>query len=586
MFSNNTPKALVHLPSRSQQPSPSDQLPEGECRFILPETGADGSRPRCTCVTFTLNKEVPGSQCGCGHQAWHHVRQSTSNTNSVPLEEYHRLFDRFQRLEETARRLQEELSRERRERDKATKDMVQMLRGNYSNMAYLRYYVDEKMEILRLHCEDKTEGVLDKAHGANEEVDKLKARLAEYDETIIRLEEKIDSTRWQSRSMTPVHETQMDMTPVTPVPVPAIPAALAIRTEDKHPEAWDVRVILVPSKNQSNAFTVDSLAYKRCQSRGLQQDIHMQDKSAAQFIQCVEAGFATILRGRMWVPLMCLRSTDMSLTQIPPQERDPVRWNYTFLESQCMASDKAQGDVIYIALQDGELTWSDIRGLPRVFGSDETCWNPDPELDGPPPTPASSHKMDYDMTKPPSDMRIDSDSVYEYSPPPYTSGGSISHQLPSALGVLAGAATYLADQNGSRTPSIQSAPSRPASSHPGTPSIAGSMGSMKTIEEDDEHRDKRTKWGALRPEAQPMGLPLAPVVSSPPQPTQYYYSGRSKRKMPTGKSKEPLDWRVSEIKIGNPAKGLFHRHNSDKEKHAQAQQAQQQQQQSEQASRA
>jgi hypothetical protein len=425
-------------------------------------------------------------------------------------------------------------------------------------MAFLRYYVDEKMETLRLHWEDKTEGVLDKAHGAGEEVEKLKSRLTDIDESIIRLEEQIDAGRWNSRSLTPMPDTPMDVAQTPVEPVPQIPAVLALRTEQKHPEAWDVRVILVPSRGQTYAFNINSQAYRRCQSRGLQQDMHMHDRSSAQFVQCVDAGFATILRGRPWVPLMCLRSSDMLLTQIPPVERNSTRWDYHFLESQCMAHDKAQGDVIYIALQDIDLSWNDIRSLPRVFGSDETCWKHDDELDGSLPAAAQLSRMDFKMTLPSrsaTELKIDSDSVYDYSPPPYSTGSQPDlSRLPSALGVLAGAATYLADND------------------PRTPAALG--GPMLPIEEDDEHRDKRTKRGALRPELQPSGL--APISSSPPQQTGYYYSGRSRRRIQATKAKEPLDWRVSEIKLGNPAKGLFHRH--DKGKAAEQSQSQQMQQ--------
>ena len=548
MFSNNAhaPPAQAHR-SRSQHSSP-DRLPQGECRFIRPEPERDGSRQRCACVSFTLNADIPGSQCGCGHQAWHHLRHGSRSGDFVPLEEHGKLLERSLRVEDALKRLQDQLTTERREYERANKEYIHMLRGNYSNMAFLRYYIDEKLETLRLHCEDKTEGVLDKAHGANEEIENMKAHIADLDESIIRIEERVDGGRWKSRSLTPMPGTPGEMVPVTTTePVPEIPATLPFRTDDKHREAWDIRIILVPSRQQTHAFELGSLAFRRCQSRGMQQDMHIQDQSAAQFVQCIEAAFATILRGRPWMPLMCLRSSDSWISQIPPVERQPERWDYVFLESQCMGHDKIQGDVIYIALAEVDLSWPDMRSLPRVFGSDETLWHRDSALDGLPQEPVTPSRMDFKRS-PPS-RPIDSDSVYEYSPPPYSTGSIHADRLPSALGVLAGAAgaaTYLAEERAN--------------------SIAAANDPMMTIEEDEGHRDKRTRRGLLRPEPQPQPTPMAPLTptSSAAQQSSYYYSGRSKRKISAAKTKEPLDWRVSEMKIGNPAKNFFHRHDKGK----------------------
>jgi hypothetical protein len=205
-----------------------------------------------------------------------------------------------------------------------------------------------------------------------------------------------------------------------------------------------------------------------------------------------------------------------------------------------------------------ELGWPDIHNLPRLFGSDESCWEEDESLDGKALSARMDYKMDMDISRLKS---LETDSMYEYSPPPYSSSRTHTdaHRPQTALDVLAGTASFLA-KNGSAPPSISE---RSAYSDRGAPSISDrSTFSDRSIdttlyEEDDEHRDKRTKHGALRPLPQPHGL--APGMSSPPSSQKMYYSGRAKRKINPAKQKEPLDWRVSEMKIANPMKGMFHR---------------------------
>lgn len=571
MFSNGNHQNLVHL--QRTPPSPPDQLPRGECRFILPRGEAESAQQRCSCVSFTLNKTIPGSQCGCGHQAWHHLPESSER--SVSQQEHTALLDRLKRSDDVIQRLQDELMRERKAREESSQKLIEMVKGNYQNMAVLKYMFEEKLEVQRIHCEDKTEGVLDKAHGAIEEIEKLKLRFSEMDESIMRVEERLDTGRWESRATTPFPETTF-----TPPPVPALPAVtkaltlpvptastpsipLAIRTEDKHPEAWDVRVILVPDKKQHFAYPLESTAYRRCLSRGMTQDLHIQDKSARSFVQCVDAGFASILRGRSWLPLRCLRSETMALAPLPVSQIMYLMWDWGFVEEHCLAHDKMQGDIVYIALQDEVLSWETIRKLPKVFGSDESCWHEDAELDN---TGASAKEKDPDTNR--MDVQIHParrmDSAYENSPPPYTQRYLEATRAPSALGVLAAAATY-------------SSASLPSSLH--STGSTSNINSLLNPDNYDEHRTKRTKHQPLRPEHYQTDMQIERITTSssaerpvtagssyssssltatsPPQ--QMYLSGRSRRKINTTKQREPMDWRPSEMKFGNSMRGLMHR---------------------------
>jgi hypothetical protein len=467
----------------------------------------------------------------------------------VPAEEHFALLNRCKTLEEAMRHLQEDMKKERKERDRAYQNLVQMLRGNYGNMAYIKYYVDEKLEMARVNFEDKIEGALDRATDALTEVDRLKIRVSDLDETSMRLEERLDSGRFPSRSLTPVVE-DIPRTPARQAPpIPTATLPVRSKSKEKIPESWDVRVLMVPKKTQHFAFAPESKAYARCQSRGLHQDLHLDDKDSESFIKSIEAGFTTILKGRPWMPLQCLRSSDMSLGQLQLDHRNPTLWNYGFLEAQCMAHDKAQGDVIYIALMHEELGWPDIHSLPRLFGSDESCWNPDDELDRRARAPLD-FKMDMDLDRQKS---LETDSMYEYSPPPYSSARAHgdSNRAPTALEVLAGTATYFADRH-------------PAPSVSDRSTFSDRSIDSTIYEEDDEHRDKRSRSGPLRPQPQPHPLSphhLSPGTSSPPQ--KMYSSGRTKRKINVVKQKEPLNWGVSDMKFGNPMKSVFHRKHSE-----------------------
>ncbi|QDS73695.1 hypothetical protein FKW77_003083 [Venturia effusa] len=548
MYNNTPPKSLVHLPRPPARPA-SQHLPRGECRFILPEVDAEGIRQRCPCDAFKVNDAVPGSRCACGHQAWHHKDQPA--VDFVPAAEHFAVVDRCRTLEEGMKRLQDELNREKKERERAYQNLVQMLRGNYGNMAYIKYYVDEKLEMARVNFEDKIEGALDRATDALTEVDRLKTRVSDLDETSMRLEERLDSGRFPSRSLTPVVEDHSNIPARQPPPVPIANLPVRSKSKEKIVESWDVRVLMVPKKTQRHAFGVDSKAYARCQSRGLHQDIHLEYKDGVSFVKSVETAFATILKGRPWTPLQCLRSSDMSLGQLPSNQRNPVLWDYSFLEAQCMAHDKAQGDVIYIALMHEELGWPDIHSLPRLFGSDESCWNPDDELDRRARAPLDM-KMDVDLDRA---KPSETDSMYEYSPPPYSSARAHgdSKRAPTALEVLAGTATYFADRH-------------PAPSVSDRSTFSDRSIDSTIYEEDDEHRDKRSRSGPLRP-PQPPPHPLSPQQhspwpSSPPQTQKMYSSGRTKRKINV-KQKEPLNWGVSAMNFGNPMKSVFHRRHSE-----------------------
>jgi hypothetical protein len=549
---------------QEQQPQRTDDgLPQGECRFIT----TDGQRERCSCVSFCLNPSIPGA-CGCGHQAWHHLREPSGS--SVSLDSHIAVVDELKRVRELNRKLQDDLLREKRERERTIHSVVQ---ANIIKLGHLKYYCDDKLEQLRRNVEDRLEDrveqIEDKAVGAFAATEELGSKYSELEEIVMRLVEDIDLGRRPSRSLTPLLEgAQSPIHSPIPPPIPerTVPE-LPIRTSPTQLASWDVKIVLVPSRDAECAFQVDTVAFRRCQTRGFLQDIHLKDKSSQTFTFAVESSFTAILRRRLWMPLQCLDSQKLSLQPLDATYLKPSSWDFALLEAQCLAHNKGYGgDVIFIALKDESLSWEDIRNLPTTFGSDETCWDHDDELD-------SKDSMDY--TTEPTRRPADTDSTYgDYnSPPPYSYStsnreypetprqGPVNAQSPLHVLADASASAQPSHMSPYSAPSIRSTHSAPSISERSIASSIGSIDSTLALSdytgESELHRDKRHK--RVIPPPLP-GLPnhFPTLGTSPPhhqqhQPTtQVVQQGRVKRKITTNsKYREPMDWRPSEISFKN-----------------------------------
>ncbi|PSN68036.1 hypothetical protein BS50DRAFT_665555 [Corynespora cassiicola Philippines] len=511
-------------PPQLQQPAipaASDvaQLPRGECGFILPESeSGTGARQRCSCRSFYPDSIVR-SRCGCGHQAWHHEMQPVSTVSMdeyvVVVEEMKRLKHEVRRFENLEHELKQELFKERIAREE-----------HFRTYKAIEARLYENMHMMKVHMDDKVEAVVDKTQEFNDQIKAVQERLVMVDEVTMELENRIDrvehSGGMSSREATPSASTPKPLlsTPKAP-PVPQLPllmqsqhalGQLPIRTDKKYPLSWTVRVIFVPRKAQRFAYDPDSAGYRRCASRNLQQNLQFPSQDSSCFANKIEASFKGILRGRPWMPMSGHRPADepfgrMALQTLPPDLVHRGVWDYPFLEDHCIAHDKMQGDVLYITLQFEDVTWNDIRFLPKANGTDESCWNHDEELDG-----AKYKSLDSEI------------------------------MAPSKLDVLADSASML-----SPIERVQTQSSRFSSER-------SSLRSFETEETDDEHRDKKPKLRAKQ------SMPNINGVGHAQQPI--YVSGRSKRKMPVREKgpKEPLHFNVTNVTKWRPA--LLHPHSS------------------------
>ncbi|KAF2817607.1 uncharacterized protein BDZ99DRAFT_457331 [Mytilinidion resinicola] len=529
MFSNNS-QSLVHLPGKPQQDH-EPQLPRGECGFILPEPEhANGGRQRCQCRSFYPDSVVR-SRCGCGHQAWSHEAQPLA---SVSLQEHIEVVEEVKRLRDELKRfavIEQELAKERMMRE----DRERMWKG-------IEERLYNNMRFLKVHLDDKVEAVVDKTQECHNEIKAVQERLIIVDESAMSLEDRVERLEFgrgsMSRSMTPVVQPAQTpkQTPKVPhTPIPQLPqpmqmqtiSELPIRTEKRYPQMWSTRVIFVPRRAQRFAYDPDSNGYRRCQSRNLQQTLDFSSQDSGAFVNGVEASFKGILRGRSWMPLTGHRPDDepfgrMALRQLPSEFCTRDVWDYPFLEDHCIAHDKMQGDVLYIALQFEDATWHEIRFLPPVLGADELCWNHDEELDG----SISGFKS------------LDTELMYDYQqdPPPYSSRLSRASvdRTPSKLDVLADSASMLSRVERTNTATTTYSSER------------SSLRSFETEGSDDEHRDKKPR---MHKKASMPSLSGSSSASAP-----VYISGRSKRKITVREKgpKEPLHFNVSNVAKWRP----------------------------------
>jgi hypothetical protein len=437
------------------------------------------------------------------------------------IEEVKRLKQEIQRFESVENELKQELHSERRAREDREKTFKQIETMLYQNMRWLK-----------VHMDDKVEAVVDKTSDFENQIKAVQEKLTMVDEATMQLEDRIDRVEQDrgmaSREMTPVASTPK------PAPMPQLPsiseltiAHLPIRTEKKYPLTWNARVIFIPRSNQPFAYDPDSVGYRRCATRNLQQNVDFSSQDSGCFVGTIESLFKPILRGRPWMPITGHRPADepfgrMALQPLPHDLRAKEVWDYPFLEDHCIAHDKMQGDVLYIALQFEDVSWNEIRFLPSVLAADESCWQHDEELDG-----TAKYKS------------LDSELMYDYQdPPPYSSRThSIMDRTPSKLDVLADSASML-----SRV-------------HTSYSSERSSLRSFETDATDDEHRDKKPK---LRPK---QSLPNIAGSSVAPM----YVSGRSKRKMPVREKgpKEPLHFNVGNVAKWRP--NILHQHHKGKD---------------------
>ncbi|TPX15132.1 uncharacterized protein E0L32_004690 [Thyridium curvatum] len=152
--------------------------------------------------------------------------------------------------------------------------------------------------------------------------------------------------------------------------------------------SWTVHVSLMPTATRPFPFERDTVAYKRCLSRGLHQMVAITGYDDESFVTAVSKAFKNLLLDRPWAPLQAELCNAESLQGLPMlRQLDATlvgrKYDFEFLRRYCAVHDaRGRIDSLYIALRDDSLSWNFLRHAPVFVTGLEACWEYTPLLDG------------------------------------------------------------------------------------------------------------------------------------------------------------------------------------------------------------
>lgn len=400
------------------------KLPQGNCRYIMLVPEIKGHR--CACVSFTLNKSLPGAICECGHLACFHQRTAEAPIDKQELDLLRQRLDQLEQLvsrqPHNGNELVQRVSELEGIVETRTDDMSQEIKKTYGNLNRAWHSIgelerrsgdyDRQFQGLKGHLQE-VDGELQRLHDRQCELNDADLNL---EEQFLELEERFED--WQddnlptrgrqrrqswsnpaaplsrsseimarrprsniSMSHRSTAPTEIFTNPVTPTRMPLRPMPSAAS------KLWTVHISLLPNNESPFPFERDTNAYKRCLSRGLHQMVPVSGTSAEAFTTAVSHAFSSLLKGRAWVPLqakLCdaetlqglpmLRSLDTSLLDSP--------YDLEFLRTHCAVLDvHGNIDSLYITMRHSKLSWHALRYSPVFLPGLEPSWDYDPMLD-------------------------------------------------------------------------------------------------------------------------------------------------------------------------------------------------------------
>lgn len=405
------------LPPRREAAREDDShLPQGDCQFILSDTGVQGLR--CACVGFSLNRAIPGSSCDCGHQSCYHVPEKDATASQ--RREVEILEEKIQLLEERLDRerqggtsdivgrlgrLEESLDNTRAETNAEFKNTYRGMGGLWHGLGLLQTRAP--------YYDDQIEALVDEA-------DRMRNRLVDIDDASMQLEDRVESLEKtaippgsmlsrrrrastppsvafecsseqvaNTSSFVPVQLVRLEMPSLSVIPAHVQSFRRRVSSVGFGVPSWTVHISLLPSSSQPFPFEKDTVAYKRCLSRGLHRVAAIPDTDAHSFKKTVSEAFAEILRGRPWRPLVARICDAKNLRGLPMlRQLDESMANcdcdYSFLQTNCAVTDDG-GKIIdlYIAMTNDTISWRELKEAKTYLGGLETSWIYDPFLDGP-----------------------------------------------------------------------------------------------------------------------------------------------------------------------------------------------------------
>ena len=381
------PPSPIHRPqSTSHEESP---LPQGQCRYLLLHPEVRGQR--CACVGFSLNKCTPGSSCNCGHLAVYHLSAPTEET-LADKEEVETMKARIVLLEKLLDREREaknyltvRVSALEEHNEKGRFDADSEIRNVYRGIEGLWRHFGALDRRARYH-DDCIDALMDTSHAAQDDIKNVQSRIIDLDDASMILEDRVDN-------LTSPHLRLEDTPPsrrpsTTP---PRQPRSRRSRSSQRsnRSKAWTVHISLMPTASQPFPFEKDTMAYKRVLSRGLHRVVAVPGPGSSSFVSATSAEFASLLKGRPWMPLVAKICDAEHVTglpmlrQLPQNLIDPSLYDLDFLTAHCATLDH-NGHILdlYIGMCTDSFSWSELASSPVFLPGLETCWAFDPFLDG------------------------------------------------------------------------------------------------------------------------------------------------------------------------------------------------------------
>ncbi|GKT48834.1 uncharacterized protein ColSpa_09015 [Colletotrichum spaethianum] len=373
-----------------------ENLPQGQCRYILLVPGIKGQR--CACVHFSLNRSTPGASCDCGHMACYHVKSPEPSSTQQEVE---LLKQRLQVLEEQLDQQRQgglgtvvaRVSELEELVDKSREEIGQEIKGSYRNINRVWQSVeqlDRRTSYLQKSLHSQSD-LLDSVNGELKNVSNRQMELFDADESIEERLEQLESdhdllANRGSQHLDAEAETASVRTDVQKLFCSRQPpTAPPIQTEAQ-------------SRWGPFPFERDTNAYKRCLSRGLHRTVVVGGSDGTSFVEAVTRSFNGLIEGRSWMPLQAKLCDAEKLQGLPMlRPLDPKLldsdYNLDFLRKHCgVCEPSGKIESLYIAMRHDKLSWHFLRNSPRFMDGLENCWVYDPFLD--PSDPTEDDRMD------------------------------------------------------------------------------------------------------------------------------------------------------------------------------------------------
>jgi hypothetical protein len=363
---------------------------------------------------------MPSATCDCGHLACFHVKTAEPSTDK----------QQFEQLKQRIQDLEQQLDREKTGGlgsmvtrlsgledlvDRTREEIGQEIKGSYRNISRVWESV-QQVEVRLAGLEVQVDGVEEKAvlqandldlvsnkfdDLSNRQLELFDAEFCVLEDRIKKLEDNsvtrstqrsrhrrksTSDSLPQSNALVGTRQRRSSASRANLDEVPFIP--FRDRTVTTPPAtSWTVHISLLPSSTLPFPFEKDTNAYKRCLSRGLHQMVVVAGTDGDAFVEAVNMAFATLLKGRAWMPLeakLCDAEPLQGLPMLRPLDPKLVgsEYNADFLSQNCAVCDPSgRIDSLYIAMTNDTLSWHYIRHSPIFMNRLEACWAYDHLLD-------------------------------------------------------------------------------------------------------------------------------------------------------------------------------------------------------------